>query len=1204
MTDITDDLLSTLNEEWYLNTYEDVLLSGLTPKEHFKRYGVLLGRKPCPEDKFIDNKITVNKLNLKHVIAIEAPLAVDISEEMPQSYIPQQTFFDNNYYLKENPDVASSGLDPEYHYYNFGEKEGRNPNIYFCPDFYKKLNADVRSAGMSPFQHYISHGFHEGRLGKSIRIKKGVDHKKTILFIGHDGIQCGSEVVLLEVIKWFSSYTDRKIKVLLLSPGPLANDYSVYADVYVLPNKVTIDSPSDLASFLNEDFEFCYLNTVVTGAIFPLLDKHHLTLRGNVITHIHEMEKVIRDYESSLEDLKKHTKHFISASPSTTTDLIKCFSINDKDISTIPAFIKIVDPSGENCHALKLNTRHELNVPEDAFVVMGCGTVYWRKGPDIFLESALQVADKVKNSYFIWIGNGPDIDDLRNKIPASLSERILFIGAKTNANELVAAADIFFLPSREDPFPLVVMEAAQHYVPTICFGDCTGVTSFIKEDAGFILPTNDGQNASTLMIELSKNKTLLKSKGATARNRVVEYFTSDVQCLNIFNVIEKQTSYKPSISVIVPFYNHEKYVNKRLETILNQQVKDIEVILLDDCSKDNTLDKLNSFSEKDNRISVIHNEVNSGSPFIQWQKGIQNSKSDIIWIAEGDDYCSDNFLATLLPYFNDPMVSIATAKTEIVNENEIISPNALNDYLNSVSHNEFSSSFIKDGFHAVNDSLGAICTLVNGSGNLIRKESISDDILSYAKQFKMCGDWIIYLQVLKNSKLAYDIEATNYFRRHSSSTTHKIEGTPTYFIERYKISQYIFENYHVSRQLINKAFKIIDSEWHRFLYKNQNLSLSDYYDKKALISNAKIINNRVHIALYAHGLLFSKGGIERLAVQLANHFAEQGHSVTLYCRTHSNISPVYPVYNSVRVQGIFDENNLESSVSSLRQDLLTTNVDVFIPMLSEWLFDPVIAATNGTGIPVIASEHNNPWVIEQRWWSHDDRIRCFENVDKIHLLLERYKESLPPRLIEKSQVITNAVQQPLDLNETSERKKVIIAVGRLSEQKRFDRLIDAVANIKDKMREFGWVAEIYGEGNLHNSLSEQITSLEINDLISLKGNVDNIDDIMNSSSVYVMPSEFEGLSIAMLEAISYALPVICFDECIGVEDIIINDYNGFIVSDVSSFSSALEKYMTDYSILETHSVNTKIISEKFSMDNLFNNWDLLIKDTVFNSHNI
>ncbi|HHJ4385128.1 TPA: glycosyltransferase [Citrobacter freundii] len=1193
MSDSSDTLLSSFNEEWYKNTYEDVLLSGLTPIEHFKRYGILLGRKPCPEKKY-KNDIFLETNDTEVTTRNEYPAV--------NNNIPVEIIFDHDYYLKENPDVASSGLEPEYHYYNFGEKEGRKPNSYFCPKFYQKLNADVRSAGISLFSHYVSHGFHEGRLGNLIKSLNKSNHKKTLLFIGHDGIQCGSEVVLLEIIKWFSTYTDRKIKVLLLSPGPLANDYSLHADVYVLPNKLTIDSPTDFAEFINEKFEFCYLNTVVSGAIFPLIDKHNLLLKGEVITHIHEMEKVLRDYEDSLDHLKNHSTHFISASPSTTEDLINFFHIKKEKISTIPAFIKLVDPSGENRHVLKKNYRQYLNIPENAFLTMGCGTVYWRKGPDIFLDTAIKVTSQVDNSYFVWIGNGPDLDNLRENIPENLRDRIKFIGSRNNANELVAASDVFFLPSREDPFPLVVMEAAQHIVPTICFGDCTGVTKFIQEDAGFILPTNDGLNSATLLIELSKNTQLVESKGTIARNRVVEHYTSDVQCLNIYKTIEEQTSYIPSVSVIVPFYNHEKYVTKRLETILNQDIKDLEIILLDDSSQDNTLAQLMPFSKKDARIIVLQNNKNSGSPFIQWQKGIDSAKSDIIWIAEGDDYCSSNFLTTLLPYFKDEMVSIATAKTEIVDENEVIKPNALNSYLNSVSQDEFIRSFVKDGFNAVNESLGAICTLVNGSGNLIRKKSISKDILDYAKEFKMCGDWIIYLHALKNGKLAYNIDATNYFRRHSSSTTNKIEGTSTYFIERSKISKYVFSNFNVSRQLINKAFKIIDDEWRRFSFKNENLTLADYYNKSALVSKANIVNNRLHIAFYAHGLLFSKGGIEKLAVQLANHFCEQGHLVTIYCRKHSNVDSVYPLYNSVKTKGIFDETDLENSVHTLRKDLLESKVDVFIPMLSEWLFDPVISATTGTGISVIASEHNNPWVIEEKWWNHEDRIRCFKQVDKIHLLLERYTDSLTDELKKKSFVITNAVEKPAFVNTQAQRSKVIIAVGRLAEQKRFDRFIDAIYMIKDKMRELGWVAEIYGDGHLKHSLNEQISSLNIADLICLKGNTSYISDIMNTASLYVMPSEFEGLSIAMLEAMSYALPVICFEECLGVENIIINNHNGFVVNDIYTFAAAIESYITDHSKLEAHAFNSKSICDGFSLENLFSKWDLLIEEATLNTY--
>jgi glycosyltransferase involved in cell wall biosynthesis len=218
------------------------------------------------------------------------------------------------------------------------------------------------------------------------------------------------------------------------------------------------------------------------------------------------------------------------------------------------------------------------------------------------------------------------------------------------------------------------------------------------------------------------------------------------------------------------------------------------------------------------------------------------------------------------------------------------------------------------------------------------------------------------------------------------------------------------------------------------------------------------------------------------------------------------------------------------------------------------------------------------------------------------LLLDKYKDSLNAKLNVKSHVITNAVQTPAYVHPIAQREKVIIAVGRLSEQKRFDRLIDAVYLIKDKMRELGWVAEIYGEGSLEGFLNNKIISLNLSDLISLKGNVDNIDAVMNNSSVYVMPSEFEGLSLAMLEALSYALPVICFEECLGVEDIVVNNHNGFVVNDINAFAKALECYISDFKVVEVHSLNAKLISEKFSMNNMFNGWDSMVRDVLFADH--
>ncbi|MFT7619692.1 MAG: glycosyltransferase involved in cell wall biosynthesis, partial [Planctomycetota bacterium] len=93
---------------------------------------------------------------------------------------------------------------------------------------------------------------------------------------------------------------------------------------------------------------------------------------------------------------------------------------------------------------------------------------------------------------------------------------------------------------------------------------------------------------------------------------------------------------KPLVSVIVPNYNHAKFLGPRLESVFAQTFQDFEVIYLDDASNDNSNEVANSFNS-DPRMSMVLNQENSGSPFVQWNKGVSMAKGDLIWIAESDD---------------------------------------------------------------------------------------------------------------------------------------------------------------------------------------------------------------------------------------------------------------------------------------------------------------------------------------------------------------------------------------------------------------------------------------------------------------------------------------------------------------------------------------------------------------------------------------
>ncbi len=1114
---------------------------------------------------------------------VELPMDIELAQ------------FDSGFYLKTYQDVKGSGLDPEKHYYEHGESEGRKPNPWFDPAYYLSIYADVRSLGLSPFKHYVEHGQFENKEVHSVYVNNRSKHLRPILFVGHDGIKAGSEVVLLEVIKWFYRHTSRPIKILLLNAGELAASYSRYGEILVL-SKRRIDDTNLFNHFFSENWEFLYLNTVVSGNVIELIREQKLTINAPIIAHIHEMEKVLLEYKDELAYLKEVTDYWITASDFSTKDLIEKFQISKEKVTTVSAFISPFVKQYQDISEIKRTSRKELGVSDDSFVVIGCGTAYWRKGPDLFLETARNVGAN-PNIEFVWIGGGTDLEIYKDDLTTDERKYIHFVGNKTNSNELIAAGDLFYLSSREDPFPLVVMEAAQYGIPTICFEPTTGITGFLKKDAGITIPTIDTSIAAEKINEIVKNEKERQSLGMEGKKRVFSEYTTDHQCLRIYSAIRNNTKLKPSVSVIVPFYNHEEFVEDRLDSILDQSIKDIEIILLDDCSDDKTAEKALALTEKDPRVKHVFNEKNSGSPFKQWELGLSLSNSELIWIAEGDDSCELDFLERLLGYFKDPLVNIASARTEIIDENGDIKEGALLPYLETACEGKFKASYVKDGIVEVNENMGVMCTLVNASGLVIRKSALGE-ILNQAVKFKMCGDWLVYLNALKNRKIAYDHKAVNYFRRHDRSVVNKIEGTDIYFQERYKISEFIVNNFSIDSSTLLRAFETIDNEWERFEDKKKNMPLEHYYDKKKLdiIQEAKSKEiNFSHVGFYVHGMLFSKGGIEKLAADLSNELVNQGVKVTVFCRSWGDKKPVYPLMESVEIISVFNEVKIEESKNELRKALIDSQVEIFVPMLSEWLFDPVIDAAEGLGIPIIASEHNDPWKIEEYWWDTKKRQSCFKKVDRIHVLLNKFRESFLPELQDKVEVIPNGVVISETIPKTKE--KLIIGVGRLAKQKGFDRLIDAVAkmDLPDD-----WRVEIYGEGSEREALEEQISSKYLDSIICLKGNVNDIFNVYKKASIMVMSSEFEGFGIALVEAMAHGVVPIGYSDCNGPNEIIRDKKDGYLVTSNEQLAEKLQLLIENDKQRKTLGQSSYQRSKEFSMEKFFEKWMELLNTTIKN----
>ena len=295
------------------------------------------------------------------------------------------------------------------------------------------------------------------------------------------------------------------------------------------------------------------------------------------------------------------------------------------------------------------------------------------------------------------------------------------------------------------------------------------------------------------------------------------------------------------VSVIIPNYNHAKYLKQRIDSVLNQTYQDFDVIILDDSSTDESKTIIEQYRDHP-KVKIYYNQQNSGSVFKQWKKGIDFATGKYIWIAESDDYCEKTFLEELISKLeaNNKCV-IAYAQSYVINDNNEIfwhsSHKKLFEYVNGIT---FIKNYMLYGVSIFNASMA------------IFKKEVFYEISDRYTTFKACGDWLFWIELAQKGDVCISAKLLNYFRKNTASVSNTSYQSGYNYIEELNLLNFLKEDkiinekefkdvllskflryYSSKKQISTNHKKLIDDLFY------QNKSYSFYLHKNALLNLIK-----------------------------------------------------------------------------------------------------------------------------------------------------------------------------------------------------------------------------------------------------------------------------------------------------------------------------------------------------------------------------
>lgn len=308
------------------------------------------------------------------------------------------------------------------------------------------------------------------------------------------------------------------------------------------------------------------------------------------------------------------------------------------------------------------------------------------------------------------------------------------------------------------------------------------------------------------------------------------------------------------------------------------------------------------------------------------------------------------------------------------------------------------------------------------------------------------------------------------------------------------------------------------------------------------------------------------GGAERVVTLLSREMVSRGTAVDIFLMLNGIVK--YDVPDGVNVINMDGQlltrfKRIRQMRAYFKQEQQKNKSVVVIPFHDSCL-NHALAAAVGLSIPVIACERNNPYVK-----GNSRRARLKANLPyklASHCVFQtpEAQDYFWPSIQRKSSIIFNPLQIASSIRWSGFEGRRIVSVGRLEPQKNQAMLIEAFAQVHAHSP--GYTLDIYGEGTLRGKLQELICSLGLENVVFLRGYSSRIHEELAQASLFVLSSDYEGMSNALIEALAIGTPVVSTDHPIGgARAVIRNGENGILtpVGDSSALAVAIMELLKD-----------------------------------------